>query len=444
VKLGNLLRHKFLRDSTTLQAGAIFSAGGNLVSAVALTRLLGAKLQGEFFVANSLYGFLWFLVNLGLYQVTISQVAAATARGQRGKAMGWLAFLIKAYAAIGILVGVLGFIVLPIFAERVLHSRVEIGWWAAYLSLLPLIELPRVVASAALQGTRRMMPLTMVENGQELVRVFLVITGAIVTGDGLGPVIGTMLASAYGSAFAVSAYRRESRREGTALPRMREVLAAVKEVPLTVGLRLGVRIGIMRNIGILGTQVFPTLLLERFGSTEWVAYLRIAQRIMNVAQMMVTGISRTVLPSFSELAGRKDIRKLRRQYYRVSFTSCALIAVGFLIAAPIVPKLIAVLFPSDYHEPVWRICLILAPGFLAMALAVANDTFYLVTNTLRVAIYVNVSGMLINSTLMGVLAWMFPTVGAAWGLTLTMLWGINHLLYATWWFHRNAGKVVPD
>ncbi len=444
MKIASLLKHKFLRDSTTLQVGAMFGAGGNLVSAIALTRLLGAKLQGEFFVAFSLYGSLWFLVNLGLYQVTISQVAAATARGQRGKAMGWLAFLIKAYATIGIVVGVIGFLALPALAEHVLHARVEIGWWAAYLSLLPLIELPRVVASAALQGTRRMMPLTLIENGQELVRMFLVITGALVTGNALGPVVGTILASAYGSALAVSVYRRESRRPETELPRMREVLSAVKEVPLTVGFRLGIRLGIMRNIGILGTQVFPILLLERFGSSEWVAYLRIAQRIMNVAQMMVAGISRTVLPTFSGFAGKKDYRMLRRQYYRVSFSSCAMIAVGFLIAAPIVPSVIAWLFPTEYHEPVWRICLILVPGFLAMSLAVANDTFYLVTDTLRIAIYVNISGMIINSTLMGVLAWMFPTVGAAWGLTLTMLWGINHMLYATWWFHRNVQKIAVE
>lgn len=442
MKIGNLLRHKFLRDSTTLQVGAMVGAAGNLLSAVALTRLLGAKLQGEFFVAYSLYGLLWFVVNLGLYQVTISQVAAATARGQRGKAMGWLAFLIKAYAVIGVAVGLVGFLVLPTFAEHVLHTHVHIGRLAAYLSLLPLIELPRVVASAALQGTRRMMPLTMIENGQELVRVFLVIAGALVTGDASGPVIGTIIASAYGSLMAISIYRRESRRPDTALPRMREVLAAVKEVPLTVGFRLGIRVGIMRNVGILGTQVFPILLLERFGSTEWVAYMRIAQRIMNVALMMLTGISRTVLPTFSEFAGKKDFNQLRRQYYRVSFSSCAMIAVGFLIAAPIVPSVIAWLFPTDYHEPVWRICLILVPGFLAMSLAVANDTFYLVTNTLRVAIYVNVSGMIVNSTLMGVLAWMFPTVGVAWGLTLTMLWGINHMLYATWWFHRNVEKTV--
>jgi O-antigen/teichoic acid export membrane protein len=438
MKIGSLLKHKFLRDSTTLQVGAMVSALGNLISLIALTRLLGARLQGEFYVAQSLYGLLWFVVNLGLYQVTISQVAAATARGLHEKALGWLAFLIKAYAAIGIGVGVIGFALLPVIAERVLHTEVHVGMLAAYLALLPLIELPRVVASAALQGTRRMMPLTLIENGQEAARVFLVVAGAMITGDATGPVIGTIAASAIGSVVAIALYRKESEREGTPLPKLRDVLASVKVVPLTAGLRLGVRIGAMRNIGVLGTQIFPTLLLERFGSTEWVAYMRIAQRIMNVALMMMTGVSRTVLPVFSEIAGLKDLGLLRRKYFQISFSSGALIATGFLVTFPFLPFLIECLFPTDYHDPVWRICLILVPGFLALSLSVANDTFYLVTNTLRVAIYMNLGGVIVCSTVMGFLAWLHPTVGAAWGLSLTMVCGICHMFYATWWFRRHA------
>lgn len=108
MKLRALLQHKFLRDTTTLQVGALLNAGGNFLSAVALTHLLGARRQGEFYVAIAMYSFLWYIVNLGLVSVTVSQVAAATARGGREKAGAWLAYLAKAYFALGAAVAVVG------------------------------------------------------------------------------------------------------------------------------------------------------------------------------------------------------------------------------------------------------------------------------------------------------------------------------------------------
>jgi hypothetical protein len=61
---------------------------------------------------------------------------------------------------------VLGFLVLPWAAVHVLDSRREIGLWAAWMSLSPLLEMPRVVACAGMQGMRRMLPLALTENGQ--------------------------------------------------------------------------------------------------------------------------------------------------------------------------------------------------------------------------------------------------------------------------------------
>lgn len=437
MKLGSLLKHKFLRDTTTLQVGSLIYAAGNFLSAVALTHFLGARTQGEYYVAIAMYSFLWFLVNVGLASVTVSQVAAATVRGGREKAGAWLAYLVKAQFALGMIVAVVGGTLMPTIAERVLDSERQIGLWAALLCLTPLIEIPRVVACAGLQGTRRMLPLAQIENGQELVRVFLVIMGALITRSATGPIIGALVSSLVGSIIGIDLYRREARRAGSQLPPLREILPHVRDVPLRAGLRMGVKLGVVQNVTALATQILPSLFLQRFGTSEWVAYTRIAQRVMHAAMMLTQGISRTALPMLSGTIGLKDLSTLKSSFYRTCLYSGLSIALAFAICLPFVPTLLEWLFPLDYREPIWRICLILLPGFVVLAFSIVNDSFYVVTNTLMVGVWLCILGLIVNTAVVGVLAWLYPTVGVAYGISITLLWSLTHHVYAFFWFRRN-------
>ncbi len=435
------LRHRFLRDSAVLQLGALFNAGGNFFTAVALSHLLGARGQGGFYVAVSLYSFLWFCVNLGLVSVTVGQVAAANARGLGGKAAAWLAYLVKVYVLLGVGTGVLGFLLLPAIAEHVLGSERAVGLLAGAMALLPLLELPRVVLGAALQASRRMVALTRIENGQEAMRVFLVIVGALATGSATGAVVGTLVAAALASVLAWEVYARERATAATLLPDPREVLAHVRDVPIRQGLPLGLKMGAVQNLMAMATQILPTLLVQRFGTTEWVAYVRIGQRIMSVPTMFMQGISRTTLPAFSHYAGRGDLLRMCREYFRTSVYSGLLISTGIFCCLPFLPWVIERAFPHDYHEPVWRVCLILAPGFALMSFAIANDTFYLVTNTLRVGILLSVAGTIVNTAVIAYLTWRWPTVGVAWGLDFTMSLGLMHNVYAWLWYRRHRAEL---
>ena len=437
MKISQLLRHKFLRDTGTLQMGAILVAGGNFLSAAGLAFLLGAAKQGEFYVAVSLYSLLWFLVNLGLVSVTVSKVSAALACKEHDEAASWLAYLLKAYLVLGIIVAIAAWLILPWAAVEVFDTRREVGVFAALLALTPIVELPRIVALAGLQATRRMLPLTQVENGSELSRVFLVLLGALLTNDLRGPVIGSLIAAGLGSFLALDLYARECRAVAL-LPRPRQILRHFRDVPLRKGLPLGVRMGAVQNINALGTQILPTLLLQYFGSSTWVAYLRIGQRIMNVPLMFMQAINRTVLPMFSEFAGQKDMRRVCTSYFRTSLFSGLSIGAGMLAILPLLPWVLQKTFPADYVDPVWTICLILTPGFLVVAFSIANDTFYLVTGTLRVGIIFSVVGAVLSITAVALLAWRYPTVGVAWGLTVTMFWSLWHPAYAFYWYRKNV------
>ncbi|MCP3918784.1 MAG: oligosaccharide flippase family protein [bacterium] len=437
MKLAGLLQSRFLRDSTTLQVGALFIAFGNFLGAVALTHVLGAQKQGQFYLAISVYSFFWFALNLGLYQVATSQVAAAVSRKNLGKVSAWLAYYLKANFALGVLLLLLGWTALPAVTGK-LFGDADLGFLAAVLACTPLVELPRVVACAGLQGTRRMLALAQVENGMEFVRIFLVVMGALLTNSATGPIVGMLIASGVGSVLAVEVYRREHRAHPELLPGLGEILPRIREVPLTHGLRLGIKYGLVRNIDAFGVQILPSLILGYFGTRAWVAYLRIAQRLVNVARMFMQGISRTALPTFSEIVGSRDLPRLRRAYWKATLLSGSLVSTGVLVTLPLVPLLIEAVFPRDYQDPVWTIVKILVPGVLVVSFSVANDTFYLVTNTLRVGILFSILGIFVNTAVVAVLTWLDPTVGAAWGLCFTFLWSLVHVAYAGLWLRRNA------
>ena len=437
-RLQDLLRNQFLRDTSTLQVGAMLVAGGNFLSAVGLAFLLGSARQGEFYVAVSLYSFLWFLVNLGLVAVTVSHVSAALAAKKRDEAASWLAYLLKAYGILGSLVATAAVFVLPWAAEHLVEARREVGVYAGFLALTPLLDVPRVVAGAGFQASRRMVSLAQSDNAFELVRVFLVLLGALLTGDLRGPVIGSLCASLLGSLLASALYLRECKEQPETMLRPGEILRHVRGVPLRKGLYLGLRMGAVQNLSALGVQILPALLLQRFGSSSWVAYLRISQRILNVPLMLMQAISRTALPVFSELAGAKDMRRMCHAYFRTSIYSGLTIGAGILAFLPLLPWVLEATFPEDFREPIRTICWILTPGYMALSFSTANDTFYLVTRTLRVGIVVSIVGSLFNLPAVALLAWAFPTVGVAWGLTVMMFWSLWHPGYAYYWYRKNV------
>jgi O-antigen/teichoic acid export membrane protein len=301
---------------------------------------------------------------------------------------------------------------------------------------VPLLDVPRIVCSAALQGERRMPSLARIDMGQELCRLVFVVAGALILGSADGAVGGMLAASACGGALALDAYRRERLAPDSALPSLWTALRS-RSVPARRALREGVQVGLVRNVDALGVQTFPTLILGSLGNRDWVAYLKIAQRMVAVARLLMQGINRTALPALAQLAGVRDIAGLRRTYWKASFLSGATITAGVLLTLPILPFVIERLFPRDFAGPVWTMILILAPGLCIVSFSVANDVFYLVTQQMRVAILLSIVGLFVNTAQVALFAWWLPTIGVAIGLTVTCLWSLVHMAYAWNWFRRH-------
>jgi O-antigen/teichoic acid export membrane protein len=438
-----LVKSRFFRDSATLQIAGMINQLSQLASTVFLAFLLGAEGQGQFVLAVALQGLLHFVIATGVVPATVAQIAAAHVRGNHDKTAGWIAFLAKAVLTFGTIVLAVGWFVLPwlgqAFYDEHGHGH-QIGMWAWFLCLEPLLDLPRVVASVAFQGTRRMRALGQVENADEIVRFFLVVLGAAITGSPAGAIAGTVIAALFGSVLAIELYSTARHDDGPPLPGVRDILRRMPDVPLWKGLRLGIRVGLLKNGTALFLSIFPRLIIGKIVGEAWTSYFHIAQRVLTVPTMFMLGVSRTSLSALGELAGKKDWRGFRRLFTRVTLLTGGALSALILIGFPLVKPIASVLFTHDYVEPVFAYYRILALGYIPFTFAVAIESFYIATNHVRTWLVITVIGAIVTIPLNVWLILHVPYTGTAWGLSLYQSWVLVHLAWIFWALY--SGRVT--
>ncbi len=429
------LQNKFLRDTATLQIAGMFNQFSQLISAVALAFLLGAHGQGMFISAIALQALGFFLINVGVPQATASQISAAAARGNEFKTCGWIAFMAKITIVFGLFLFAAGAFVLPRVGEFFYEDR-SVGVWAWWLCAQPLLELPRIVAQVAFQGTRRMLPLAQVENAQEAVRFFLVIIGALVTGSPTGAIIGSLVAGVFGSTIAMAIYHQARHDGGYPLPSAAEIIRHMRDIKIRQGIRQGLRVALLKNGQSLFGNVFPRLIIGVVAGQAWVTYFHIAQRIMGVPMMFAQGVSRTILPALGELAGQKDLEGFRKLFNKVTLITGGLISSALVLSLPLIPPVIGRIFPEDYAEPVFTFAWILCIGYVPFAFAVGVESFYIVANQVKSWLILTAIGAAITIPTNIWLILNVPETGTAWGLSLYQSWVLVHLTYIALFFRR--------
>lgn len=459
-RLKQLLKTPFARQSAILQGSGLTVAALQLFSTVAIANLIGDVEQGTYFIAVAIYGLLFMLMNTGVVQATVVQLASGMAAADTDQVAAWQAFLVKLYLIGGFLLLGVGWFALPLGADVVLHDR-EAGELALYLMVLPFLELPRVVAQATFQAVRRMHDLAKLELFTEIGRVALVVGLAYSMGDARGPVIGTALAGLVGSVAGVALYRKAAQSGEHKLPSIGKILSRVRDVPIRRGLWLGVRVGSLRSIDAITVQVMPPLIIAAAGGLAGrneaaikaaVAHFRIAQRVVQIPLMLLQGISRTTLPALSQMAGRKDAEGFRKAWMRVTAVSGAICVSGMLavvLARPLLPWLLGLVgLPESYHEPVSNNIPILAIGAAIVGFSTASEAFYVVADRLRIAMLIAGIMMWPSMGLTYLFSYHLPATGAAWGVAFTYSVAAMHVAYAYFYFrsgrHSSLFQSEPD
>ena len=454
------IKNRFLKDTATLQVSGILNQGSQLVSSIAVAYLLGAHGQGLFVAAVMLQGLFYNFVHMGVVPATVSMVAAASARDMRDKLTIWLGFLVKSYAMVSLVMVVGGWFLLPAVSElffvRVpemfsssppagsqlsVEEARRLGRWAWVLTLWIPIDTPRAVAQVAFHATRRMLPLGQLDNGQEVMRMYLVICGAVITGDAGGAVLGEVASRILASALAMQMYHRARLDGGAWLPTAGEILRRTPAMPLLKGMRLGIRVGVIKSSAAIVTVIAPRLLLGAFAGMAWAAYLNVAQRLVGIIQMLMQGVSRTILPALSVKSSHRDLDGFRRLYWRTTlFTGLGLSGV-WLAMLPLFPFLVGLLWPEDYAEPVFVCCVILTFGIVPLSFAVAQDAFYILTDRMKANVLICFVGALVTIPANMILVRFLPTTGPVWALTVYMAWVLIHFVYIVGYFRsQRAGE----
>lgn len=445
---GRIRRSRFARDAAVLQVAAGLTAAGNLISTIALAFLLGAETQGTYYLATAVYSLFYLVANVGLQTVTVSHVARAMAAGDRNGIVAWLGFLFKAGAGLGALLLGVAVVALPPITDH-FYADPRIGVWAVWLCATPLLELPRMVAAAAFQGTRRMLDLAQLENFVEVGRVFLLISGILIIGGAEGAVLGSLAASVLGSILALLMYVRV-RRELMAdpnvkavLPGPRELLRGTRMISLRDGLPQGIQVGFMRNLDALALDVVPMLLMGHYGTKSQVAYFRIAQRFLRTPLMLLQGISRTAVPALSELAKAADPTRFRKLFYRATVGGGVLVGSGIVIALPLIPYVCRYTLPHEYWAGVTRFAWLLAFGYLVTSFSAALESFYIAAHRVKAALRIGVfiGGPLILSMLVG--GELLGADGVAIGCALTLSIGVAHHVYI-WRCFRSGTPILVN
>jgi len=440
------LASRFFRESTTLQVASLVTAACGLASSIVLAIELGAEEQSVFYLGVSAYALFWTLLNLGVGPIATMHIAKEAEGGGGPRLDGWIgaALLVSlGLAAVSVSVAACAWLLVPdaLVAGLFDGEGPRVVMLAALLALSPVFEAPRNIFVAALQGERRMAAVARVDVGQEFARLGFVVVGVTLTGDALGAALGTLAGGAVGAALAFDAYGAARRDPASHLPRLRDA-ARSREIRTGRALREGLKVGLVRNVDSLGIETIPSLLVGQLGDRTWVTYLRIALRFGTLLRLLMVGINRTALPALSSLAHVKDVRGLRRVYWRASLLSGVTVSVGLAVLVPFLRWPLEALYPAGYAEPVHTLVLILVPGLAVASFSVANDVFYIVTQQLRVALWISAVGLVLNMAIIAGFVAAMPRIGAAIGLSVACLWSLAHMGYAGRWLRTHSRTVA--
>ncbi|MFT5285270.1 MAG: O-antigen/teichoic acid export membrane protein [Planctomycetota bacterium] len=269
-----------------------------LAAIFVLASTLGSEKQGTYYAALALFGVVYLLGSFGFATATVSRVAACYASNDSGGVTLWLGRLSRTWLLLGIAILPIGFLLLPWIAGFGLGGE-TVSALTIWLCLTPILELPRTIVRAGLEGGRRMLSVLILDGGLELLRALLVCGAVIYEPTAVSAVQGHVFATAIGLIIYGQARKREDR---VLLPSIVEIARATRTTSVSGHARLGIELGLSRFSRGLLLEFAPPLLLLHFASASWVTYYRITHRLLGLPFLVTQSVSRVSLPALSQLS----------------------------------------------------------------------------------------------------------------------------------------------
>jgi O-antigen/teichoic acid export membrane protein len=341
-------RDSFARAAATLQIGSLGLTAISFVASVLLARTLGPAVYGAYTLVMSAGTTIGLLRRLGQDYAATTRLAEGHAASDARKVRDALIFYVFMSVLTSVAVLPPAIMLAPWLAAGFLGNAdlavplqlyLVQGFWAV---------VPGWVA-IALQASRRMGNLVVLENSSSLLTSLLPVALALAGFGLLGVFSGQVIASLLAVALGYWLYRRLA-AEDALFPSVAVLLRGIVRPGIALGppTRFGLSIAFDKNLVSL-FSLAPILLLARFVPEDQVAHLRVALSYMAIPAVLLTPISRLLMVDLPRLhvSAPERVRPSFRQITLLGGAASLLMAVPFAAVAWLAVPLI---YGQDYAD----------------------------------------------------------------------------------------------
>ncbi len=358
----------FLSSLLKLQVGSLGLTAISFVASVLLARTLGPAVYGAYTLVMSAGTTIGLLRRLGQDYAATTQLAEGHGAGSRRTVRDALVFYVYMSVWTSVVVLPLAMLLAPwlgatFFGGEEIATPLRLylvqGFWAVIPGWTVI----------ALQASRRMGQLVLLENATSLATAILPVA-LVLAGFGLvGVFMGQVLSSLLAVGIGLVLYRRLV-SDDPLFPSVRALLAGVVRpgIALWAPTRMGLSIAFDKNLVSLYTLA-PILLLARFVPDEEVGQLRVALSYMAIPAVLLTPISRLLMVDLPRLRVTAPER-VRPAFLRLTLMGAAASAALALPFAGVSWFAIPLLYGEAYGgAPALTVALLLDAATLGLGIA---------------------------------------------------------------------------
>ncbi|MEK7600452.1 MAG: oligosaccharide flippase family protein [Patescibacteria group bacterium] len=390
--------HTFVRNTAILQAGNMFGNVFQAFAGIIMARILQPEAFGVYALSFSLAGFISIFLGVGAQDAVTTILGGAYARNDAREIRNALAFLAK-ITVIMSFVTLVGAALAPLVAYK-LYGTTAIGWFAAVVICASIISTTAYSFSTiGSQVVGRIRQMTILGLSDQMLRTTLALS-LVIAGLGVGGIVtGHFIGASLLSVASVFVWKR-LQRDFPILPRIRDLLAHMREVSIRKYLRYSFWIAVDRNLSNL-YNILPILLTGIYVSASEVTFFKLAFAYINLALGFLGPIGTMLNVEFPKMKVQ-GVERLSRNFTRVTLYAIGISTALTLGAALVAPIAFNIFYGPEFSQSVRYVYALIPYGAL-MGLGVGLGSILRAINKVHISIMMHVFNLVIGVPL-GLLA----------------------------------------
>lgn len=398
----------FVRDTFTMQIGAIISTALSIITSILLARILQPSLYGQYSLIFALAGLLGVFMDIGLGYGTTLLLAEAYAEKNKQKIKDLITYYIKYALIIYLIVGTLAIILAP-QAAGYLYKNSQIGQYTRIILLATFMSTFYSLLVIVFQVVRKIKKLTYLENLNKFFYSLFALLPVLLNLGLLGLVFGHFFASILLFGLSIWIYKILSKNDDL-LPSFGQIFSNIAKDKHSYFLKFGILIAIERSMGKFYTLI-PMTILGMLVIDKEVGFYKLAFSYMTIPLILIGPISRLLtvqLPRDKTVSIQKLIVNFKKVTLYSGLISIILV-IPFIILAPIMINI----FYGESYAPAVRLTIPIAFCSIATGFTVGMTTIYRSLHRIKLAIKTQAVILLANIPIFYYLVKNLETMGAA-------------------------------